>query len=178
MASTAHADTFFLSATFSTSGFGQQPVELAGFVTNDDSSAPIHGNLYLSSLPPLPQDPNVARGYWSSSVLAFSYSPPTAGSWVLQGGVAWYGNAVNLVIAGNLQGYEGGPILSGYVLAGYEQCARNDCGSGFLAFPLISGSLTYIEGTTLNTPLPATMPLFASGLGLLGWLIGRQKNAS
>jgi hypothetical protein len=62
----------------------------------------------------------------------------------------------------SLIGFNGGPIQSGHTIE-----INTDC-TGCDYHALLSGSLT-------TTPLPAALPLFAGGLGVIGLLARRRK---
>jgi len=74
------------------------------------------------------------------------------------------GDSLRLLINSNLAGYLGGPILN----------IRVDSFSGTIINPV-----SWFPGTgTLTvqaTPIPAALPLFASGLGVIGLLGWRRK---
>ena len=75
----------------------------------------------------------------------------------------------------SLVGFNGGPIVGGQLIHGdLLQCDV----TGILCYEFLQGSIT---PEVANTPLPATFPLFATGLGalgLLGWRRRRMRAAA
>ena len=74
----------------------------------------------------------------------------------------------------SLVGYGGGSIITAVLydnVTGFEEPIAS-CGE---AAPAACGSLTLASTTPPSTPLPATLPLFAGGLGALGLLGWRRK---
>jgi hypothetical protein len=72
--------------------------------------------------------------------------------------------------AGDLFNYPGGPITSGSLLFTDEVCiGLSNCGVVDIPYNFVGGSINLI------TPLPAALPLFATGLGALGLLGWRRK---
>jgi hypothetical protein len=56
-----------------------------------------------------------------------------------------------------------------------ESCSGNNCIAGTYH---MSGTFTVLNGPIAATPLPAALPLFASGLGALGLLGWRRKRTA
>lgn len=90
-------------------------------------------------------------------------------------------DSLDLQIAGPLTDI----TLSGspsFALSGSEEddaffgCEGNSMGA--CGIRAINGGTLDVSGGIADTPLPATLPLFASGLGLLGYCSGRRRKAS
>jgi hypothetical protein len=109
--------------------------------------------------PPILQGPTGDGGYQFSQ--AFSSNIP-----------APYGNQLSLSFAS----LQGGAITGGdFVWANQVCLAQPDFACGpilFTDYPITGGSIT---PEVVVTPLPAALPLFATGLGVLGLLGWRRK---
>lgn len=155
----AHADTITtfdatgvtaLGATFS----GTLTIDTtAGVVTADDLNLSSPDNLAFTATPTV-----------SGTVLPSTFEiqiPATTGPGALQ---------LQLPI-NSLVGYDGGQMDS---LSNGVDGRISEVTDGIDIFT--EGTLTATtEGTLTTTPLPATLPLFASGLGVLGFLGWRRK---
>jgi len=87
-----------------------------------------------------------------------------------------FGDLVFPTPTGDLLDYRGGPIQSGFFTYRVQACSVNeggviggDCPEVDFQYTLTSGSISLV------TPLPAALPLFATGLGALGLLGWRRK---
>ena len=71
------------------------------------------------------------------------------------------------------------PLVSGLITSGDAETDGNPCDGQYDAgcFDL-AGSMTAIATSDVATPLPATLPLFAGGLGVLALLAGRRKRVA
>jgi hypothetical protein len=116
----------------------------------------------------LPRPPPTSD--WGSGQITFAGIGfgSTVGSWPLIdiGGTT---DHMSLTFAGDLVGYAGGPFTGTWSDL-LETCIDNDCEETNIRFS-VSGTATAI-GTT---PIPAALPLFASGLGALGLFGWRRK---
>jgi hypothetical protein len=65
----------------------------------------------------------------------------------------------------------GGTIAFDLGNSGEEQCVNTNCSPAAFVGPLV----TFTSGELTTTPLPAALPLFATGLGGLGLLGWRRK---
>jgi hypothetical protein len=118
---------------------------------------------HLTLALPLPP-PNSNWGAGVVNGLGLALGSPTIGSFVLSG--ASLSDIVSLTFAGDLPAYTGGPF-SGTWREVLETCVGFDCEEAPVTFS--------VSGTASVTPIPATLPLFATGLGTLGLLGWRRK---
>ena len=70
------------------------------------------------------------------------------------------------------------PAIPGDITVPYALGGPN-LGSGFIVFggksPSIAAALTIDTVDVVVTPLPAALPLFATGLGVMGWFARRRR---
>jgi hypothetical protein len=121
----------------------------------------------------------------SATIKAGSYSATTSGSFINPSFGSFSTNASGQLATLDFQGTQNGTDTNGNTILGYRMLNANDiwvAEPGLAESSFGADSPPNINNTTISlaTPLPAALPLFATGiggLGLLGWRRKRKARA-